>query len=101
LPASDIIHYSDHIDQYRKDLFKLIQNKNIEGIVGKNKYSPYILGIRTSQWLKIKSAKESEAVVAGILLDEEQHGRTFSSLIIGARGEKKYKYIGLVEAGIK
>jgi ATP-dependent DNA ligase len=46
---------------------------NVEGIVAKNKYSHYIPGIRTSQWLKIKTIQTTEALVAGILLDTEKN----------------------------
>jgi bifunctional non-homologous end joining protein LigD len=41
--SSSIIRFSDHIDRRGEDLFKLAQQHRIEGIVGKNKQSPYIL----------------------------------------------------------
>jgi bifunctional non-homologous end joining protein LigD len=100
LRASDTIRYSDHVDTNGKELFELLKGQRVEGIVAKNKYSHYLAGIRTSQWLKIKIAQVSEAVVAGLLLDEEKEGSGFSSLIIGVKEQKTYKYIGLVEAGL-
>jgi bifunctional non-homologous end joining protein LigD len=91
LPPSNIIRFSDHVDTNRKDLFELAKNHKIKGIVAKNKFSHYIPGIRTSQWLKIKTLQIKEALVAGLLLDTEKHGSGFSSLIIGAEENNFYK----------
>jgi bifunctional non-homologous end joining protein LigD len=100
LPPSNVIRFSDHVNTNGKDLFELAKNHKIEGIVAKNKFSHYIPGIRTSQWLKIKTVQIKEALVAGLLLDTEKQGSGFSSLIIGTEENNFYKYIGLIEAGI-
>jgi bifunctional non-homologous end joining protein LigD len=100
LPQSDCVRFSGHIDAEGKALFKQIQNHKIEGIVAKRKDSIYIPGIRTSNWLKIKSAKETQGVVAGLLLDKEKAGSGFSSLIVGVKEKQNYKCIGLVKTGI-
>ncbi|MGN6247358.1 MAG: ATP-dependent DNA ligase [Ginsengibacter sp.] len=100
LPESDKIHFSDHVETNGKDLFELAKNHNIEGIVGKQKESVYVPGTRTSQWLKIKTAKVTEGIVAGLLLDKDKGGSGFSSLIVGVEEKGVFKYLGLVEAGI-
>ena len=98
LPKSDIIRFSDHIDAKGKELFELVKKRNVEGIVAKNINSTYEPGTRSRQWLKIKTRQEIEAVVAGYLWDKDKRG--ISSLIIGRSTGKKYKYVGLVEAGV-
>lgn len=100
LPSSDIIRFSGHVDATGQALFEQIQNLKIEGIVAKRKDSIYIPGARTGAWLKIKSSKETEAVVAGLLLDKEKSGSGFSSLIVGVAEKGKYKFLGLVETGL-
>jgi bifunctional non-homologous end joining protein LigD len=64
--------FSYHVDAKDKQFFDLAKKHKIEGIVAKNKYCHYIPGIRTSQWLKIKTAQVKTGVVAGLLLDQEK-----------------------------
>jgi len=98
LGKSDTVRFSDHVDEKGKELFDLIQEHRVEGIVGKHKQSTYSPGYRTNQWLKIKTGQQVRAVVAGYLLDKDKG--TVSSLIIGRKIDDEYKYMGLVEAGV-
>ncbi|HET9825641.1 MAG TPA: RNA ligase family protein [Chitinophagaceae bacterium] len=98
LPKSDVVRFSDHVDTKGKELFELIKQRQVEGIVAKNKNSTYSPGTRSKQWLKIKTRQEVEAIVAGYLVDKDK--RAICSLIIGKPTGKKYKYLGLVEAGV-
>jgi len=100
LPESDKVHFCDHIEGEGKELYELAKDRHIEGIVAKRKDSIYKPGIRTGQWLKIKTAKVTEAIVAGLLLDKDKPGSGFSSLIVGVKEKENYKCLGLVEAGI-
>jgi len=100
LPTSNIVRFSDHIDRKGKDLFKLAQQHRIEGIVGKRKESSYVPGRKTKEWLKIKVANVTQGVIAGFIVDEEKEGNGFSSLIIGQKKGKGYKYIGQVGTGV-
>jgi len=81
-------------------VFKLAQQHRIEGIVGKHKESLYVPGRKTKDWLKIKGANVTQAVIAGFILDEEKEGIKFSSLIIAQKRRKGYKYIGQVGTGV-
>jgi bifunctional non-homologous end joining protein LigD len=100
LPKSETIRFSDHVDERGIDLFNLVQEHRVEGVVAKHRDSTYTPGYRTNQWLKIKTGHHIEAVIAGYLLDKDKEGSGFSSLIIGRKIEKQYQYIGLVEAGV-
>ena len=95
---SEIVRFSDHIDEKGKELFELVQHHRVEGIVGKHKQSTYSPGYRTNQWVKIKTGHQVKAVIAGYLFDKDKNA--FSSLIIGRKIDNEYKYIGLVEAGV-
>jgi len=98
LGKSELVRFSDHVEEKGIELFELVEKHRVEGIVAKHKQSVYSPGYRTNQWLKIKIGKEVEAVVAGYLFDMDKHG--ISSLIIGRKIDNKYKYIGLVEVGV-
>jgi len=98
LPKSDLIRFSDHIMEKGVELFELAKTHRIEGIVAKHKDSTYQPGLRTKDWIKVKTATIVPAVVAGYIIDKDTH--LFSSLIIGKKVQQKYKYIGLVQAGV-
>jgi len=98
LPKSDIIRFSEHIVEKGIELFELAKSHRIEGIVAKRKDSIYEPGLRTKYWIKIKTATIVPAVVAGYIIDKDTH--LFSSLILGKKVQQKYKYIGLVQAGV-
>jgi len=98
LGKSDIVRFSDHVDEKGIELFELVEKHEVEGIVAKHKESIYSPGYRTNQWLKIKTGKQVEAFVAGYLMDNDKG--FLSSLIIGRKIDNRYKYIGLVEAGV-
>ena len=100
LGNSEIVRFSDHIEEKGIDLFNLVQEHRVEGIVGKHRQSTYSPGYRTNQWLKIKTGYEVKAVIVGYLLDKDKNAAGFSSLIIGREIDNEYKYIGLVEAGV-
>ena len=65
LGKSDIVRFSDHVDEKGIELFELVEKHEVEGIVAKHKESIYSPGYRTNQWLKIKTGKQVEAFVAG------------------------------------
>jgi bifunctional non-homologous end joining protein LigD len=48
--------YVDHIEEHGKEFFRLASERGLEGIVAKDKQSPYVSGRETSYWLKIKNS---------------------------------------------
>ena len=49
--------YVDHIEEHGRAFFDLVSGQALEGIVGKNKQSPYVSGRETWHWLKIKNRR--------------------------------------------
>jgi bifunctional non-homologous end joining protein LigD len=47
--------YVDHIEEQGKQFFKLAVQRGLEGIVAKDGQSPYVSGVETWYWLKIKN----------------------------------------------
>jgi len=98
IAKSETVRFSDHVNEKGIELFDMVQEHRVEGIVAKHKQSIYSPGYRTNQWLKIKTGQQVKAVIAGYLLDKDKNA--FSSLIIGRKIDDSYKYIGLVAAGV-
>src|SRR5579862_8216955 len=57
--------YSDHVEKDGEAFYRAVVDKGLEGIVAKEKASPYLAGKRTRHWLKLKAIKEMDCVVGG------------------------------------
>src|SRR5690242_7303397 len=74
--------YGDHVEnqgvQYYSEALKL----GFEGTVGKEKHSPYLLGTRSSFWVKSKGSRTLDAIVVGYIQGEGMRKSTFGSLVM-------------------
>jgi bifunctional non-homologous end joining protein LigD len=93
LPAAQNIKFSDHVPAEGVLFFKVVKDKGLEGIVAKHAQSPYLVGKRSRQWLKIKTRLTQEGVIAGFTAP--QGGRKFfGSLVLGVYEGGELTYIG-------
>jgi bifunctional non-homologous end joining protein LigD len=93
LPDLPNIKFSDHIVENGKAFFEQAKKSKLEGIIAKESQSPYRIGKRSSEWLKVKTSQRQEAVIAGFT---EPRGarKLFGALILGLYEGKEFKYIG-------
>jgi bifunctional non-homologous end joining protein LigD len=98
LPESDVIKYCDHVDGEGKSLFKEMRNMGLEGMIAKRKNSKYLIGKRTSDWLKIKNVQSQEAIIVGFT-DPKGSRSSFGSLILAVKNNGKLVCIGNVGTG--
>lgn len=91
--------FSNHIDGKDGDIFfKKACKKGLEGIVSKNKLSPYISG-RNRNWLKIKCSKRQEFLVVGFTRGSGSRHH-FASLLLAVHDKKNHLlYCGKVGTG--
>lgn len=88
--------FCDHIEGMGSALYKRALESGMEGVMAKQKNSPYIPGFRTEQWLKIKEEQSQEAIICGYT---ESESTVFGSLILGVYQDKKLIYIGNCGSG--
>ncbi len=93
LPAGPHLKYSDHILGEGVLFFRVAQEKGLEGIVAKHSQSPYLMGKRTRQWLKIKTRLTQEGVIAGFTAPQGRK-KYFGSLVLGVYAGNELIYIG-------
>jgi bifunctional non-homologous end joining protein LigD len=98
IPKSDVIKYCDHVDGEGKMLFKEMQKMGLEGMIAKRKKSKYIIGKRTSDWLKIKNVQTQEAIIVGFT-DPKGSRSSFGSLLLAVKKNGKLVSIGNVGTG--
>ncbi|MDB5251547.1 MAG: Bifunctional non-ous end joining protein LigD [Flaviaesturariibacter sp.] len=98
LPDGGVIRYSDNIDEYGVEFFRMAKENGLEGIIAKRKDSRYDDGARSKAWLKIKAEERHEAVICGYT-KKAGSDRHFSSLVLGVPDGKSYRFIGQVGTG--
>ncbi len=97
-PLSNNVIFSESYTEGRK-LFSAVLKKGFEGIMAKEKESPYLSGERSGYWLKIKKSFDIDAVICGYLEGEGSRKELFGSLILGVYDKGKLMHIGQVGTG--
>lgn len=93
LPDHPLIKYSDHVVENGTAFFKEAEKSKLEGIMAKDGKSPYRIGKRSSEWLKIKTTMRQEAVIAGFTAPRGSR-KLFGALVLGVYENGEFKYIG-------
>jgi bifunctional non-homologous end joining protein LigD len=99
LPAKDkIVKYSDHVIGKGLELFRMAQERDLEGIIAKEAGSEYYPGTRSNSWLKIKHHKTTEAVIGGFT-EPGGSRKHFGALLLGMYENGALRYIGHTGTG--
>ena len=97
LRPSAKIRYSDHVVEKGTELFEIAKERHLEGIIAKQRDSPYI-GKRTSSWLKFKIVHDLDVVIGGWTEPRKSRDH-FGALLMGMYFGKTLQYIGSVGTG--
>jgi len=99
LPHSDILRFSDDIEEEGIALFKEMQRRGMEGIVAKRADSIYQEDTRGGSWLKAKTQLRQEVVIGGYT--EPRGSREYlGSLLVGVYDNGEFHYVGHSGGGI-
>ncbi|WP_133994531.1 ATP-dependent DNA ligase [Dinghuibacter silviterrae] len=90
LPPGDLVRYNDHVRGNGIELFQLASADAREGIIGKLADSVYSEGRRSPDWLKIKTHRETEAIIVGV---------ADGSLLLARYEDDRLCYAGRVDKG--
>ena len=98
LPKHPLLSLSTHRSQHGSKFFKQALEQGLEGIMAKRKSSKYLSGARTSDWLKIKTARRQEVVIAGFTAPRRSRPH-LGALVLAVREGKAWRYVGHVGTG--
>jgi bifunctional non-homologous end joining protein LigD len=98
LPKHKLVAYSGHQVECGTVFFREAQKRGLEGIMAKRASSPYLSGVRTADWLKIKAARRQKAVIAGFTAPRRSRPY-FGALALALREGSGWRYIGHVGTG--
>lgn len=98
LPRHKLLAFSGHRKTKGTRFFAEAERKGLEGIMAKRADSQYASGGRTADWLKIKTAKRQEVVIAGFTAPRRTRP-FFGALVLAVREHEAWRYIGHVGTG--
>jgi bifunctional non-homologous end joining protein LigD len=98
LKPSEAVQACEFIEADGKAFFQATCEHGLEGIMAKEKGSPYIPGRRSSSWLKIKRMRDCDFVVGGYSFGGRRK-ELFSSLLLGLYDRGELIYMGHVGTG--
>jgi bifunctional non-homologous end joining protein LigD len=71
----------------------------LEGIMAKQRHSPYFPGKRSECWLKIKGRQSLECVIVGYTRGKGDRAANFGALHLAQAGAGGLRYVGKVGGG--
>ncbi len=90
--------YCDHLEGMGSVFYNRAIEAGMEGIIAKKANSRYFPGLRSEDWLKIKSTESAEVFICGYT-DSEKGAKLFGSLILGSMDKGNLVYIGNCGSG--
>ncbi len=98
LPVSKTVRLSDSVEKSGRAFYRAAEKSGLEGIMAKDLSSAYHSGLRTGDWLKIKTQKRQEAVICGFT-EPRASRKYFGALILGVYRDGELSYAGHVGTG--
>ncbi len=98
LVETELVKYHDHILEDGEKFFTLIEQMELEGMMAKQTESTYREGMRSSDWLKIKSQQTEEVIICGFTAPKGSR-KKFGSLILGRYNGEELIFCGHTGTG--
>jgi bifunctional non-homologous end joining protein LigD len=92
------VRLSEHIEGDGIAFFEAARVRGLEGIMAKDRRSPYVPGKRTDRWQKVKIRPEQELVVGGWVAGTGK-AIELGALLIGVHEDGELRYAGKIGAG--
>jgi bifunctional non-homologous end joining protein LigD len=96
--SGNLIRVSENFEITATEFYALADKMGLEGIIAKKADSIYKTGIRSKEWLKIKTEKQQEAVIGGFTRNKDS-SRKISALLLGVYEGEEFQFIGPVGTG--
>ncbi len=95
LPEADNLHLTENFPDGKR-LFAAVRRQELEGMVAKRRDSPYLPGVKSGYWRKVKARRSLLCTIGGFT---ERLGRV-ASLLVGAYDQDRLLYLGRVSSGL-
>ena len=96
---NDVLQLSTSVPGQGVALFAAAERLGLEGIVAKRRQSPYELGRRSQNWLKVKTVYDADVVIGGWSPGQGNRDTSIGALLVGAYEDGELRYVGSVGTG--
>src|SRR2546426_7989558 len=80
-------------------LFEAVRQMGLEGIMAKQRHSPYLPGKRSEAWLKIKTRQTVDCRIIGYTRGKGDREKGFGALHLAQAEGGELRYVGKVGSG--
>ena len=99
--AGDGVQVPDHVVGQGAELLKMCTERGLEGVVAKRLDSRYTPGLRSRDWVKVKTYSRQEFIVGGWLPGKGRRSEHIGALLLGVREPGgALRHVGRVGSGL-
>lgn len=92
---------TDFVDDEGVAFFEAVVQRKLEGVVAKQKASPYTPGRVSKSWLEVRSLQSADFVIGGFTFGgTRRRGEPFGQLLLGGYDAGRLDYVGSVSGGL-
>jgi bifunctional non-homologous end joining protein LigD len=92
------VRFSDHVIETGIAAYEAAKVRGLEGVMAKERRSPYLPGRRSDTWRKFKVRPEQELIVGGWTRGTG-YATDLAALLVGVNEDGELRYVGKVGAG--
>ncbi|HEY1828346.1 MAG TPA: non-homologous end-joining DNA ligase [Acidimicrobiales bacterium] len=81
------------------DILRATAENGLEGIIAKRRDAPYLPGVRSDRWVKVKNVRTQEVVIGGWTEGSGARASTLGALLLGIPDEGGLRFVGKVGTG--
>jgi bifunctional non-homologous end joining protein LigD len=81
------------------DILRATKDAGLEGVIAKQRKSPYVQGKRSDAWIKIKNVRTQEVVIGGWTEGAGSRQGSIGALLLGIPLEDGLRFVGKVGTG--
>ncbi len=89
----------EHIVGHGSELLAAAREQHLEGVLAKRLPSPYQPGVRSRDWIKIKTTASQELVIGGWMPGKGKRTERIGALLLGVYEDGRLRYAGRVGTG--
>lgn len=99
LVAHRVIQASDFVQTDGIAFFEAVAAHHLEGVIAKDRWSPYLPGERSGAWQEIRASQADDFVVGGYSFGGGLPKEPIASLLLGTHKRGKLVFVGEVSVG--
>ena len=94
-----VVQVADFVEENGIAFFDAVVGQHLEGIIAKDKRSPYLPGQRSVAWQEVRAMQADDFVVGGYSFGGGRSTDLIASLLLGAYRRGRLEFVGQVSVG--